>query len=143
MSPYAASWLHYRRLDVKCNLLIAYIFQAAHLLQRVSPLYSTFQPYICSATGPANSRVRSAAGISFHPLAFWPDQRGEKSLLPWLSAMARSGAIAEVARGNAGAPALIGPSSFMIWFTIPRAGRPVKMLVSAVWRAASLFRATR
>src|SRR5262244_1475537 len=78
---------------------------SASLLQRVSPLYSTFQPYICSATEPANSRVRSAAGISLHPLAFWPDQRGEKSLLPWLSAIARRGAIAEVARGNAGAAA--------------------------------------
>src|SRR5262245_41321125 len=99
--------------------------------------------YICSINEPANSRVRSAAGISLHPLAFWPDQRGEKSLLPWLSARARRGAIAEVARGNAGAAALIGPSSFMIWFTIARAGRPVKMLVSAVWRAASLFRAAR
>src|SRR5215475_15404923 len=95
------------------------------------------------ARKPANSRVRSAAGISLHPLAFWPDQRGEKSPLPWLSAVARRGAIAEAARGNAGAAALIGPSSFMIWFTIPRAGRPVKMLVRAVWRAASLFRAAR
>src|SRR5262252_3973598 len=87
--------------------------------------------------------VDQAAGISLHPLAFWPDQRGEKSPLPWLSAIARRGAIAEVARGNAGAAALIGPSSFMIRFTILRAGRPVKMLVRAVWRAASLFRAAR
>src|SRR5262249_24746595 len=45
----------------------------------------------------------------------------------------------EVARGNAGAAALIGPSSFMIWFTIPRAGRPVKMLVRAVWRGGPRF----
>src|SRR5262249_9957695 len=116
---------------------------SASLLQRVSPLYSTFQPYICSATEPANSRVRSAAGTSLHPLAFWPDQRGEKLPLPWLSAIARRGAIAEVAKGNAGAAALIGPRSVMIGFTMPRAGRPVKMLVRAVWRAASVFRAAR
>lgn len=38
---------------------------------------------------------------------------------------------------------LIGPSSFITWFTIPRAGRPVKRFVSAVWRAFSLFSAAR
>jgi transposase-like protein len=27
MNSYAISWLHYNRLDVKCNLLIAYIFR--------------------------------------------------------------------------------------------------------------------
>jgi TolB protein len=30
----------------------------------------------------ANARVRSAAGTSLHPLAFWPDHRDEKSPLP-------------------------------------------------------------
>ncbi len=51
--------------------------------------------------------------------------------------------MAEVASGKAGAAPLIGPSSLMIRFTIARAGRPVKRLVSAVWRAASLFNAAR
>ncbi len=38
---------------------------------------------------------------------------------------------------------LIGPSSRIARLTMPRAGRPVKILVSAVWRAASLFSALR
>ncbi len=76
-----------------------------------------------------------------HPLAFWPDHRGEKSPEPRLSALARKGAMAAVAKGKAGAAGLIGPSSFIIRFTIPRAGRPVKRFVSAVCRAASLFSA--
>ena len=44
-----------------------------------------------------------AGGRSLQPLAFWPDQSGEKSPLPRASAAARSGAIAAVASGNAGA----------------------------------------
>jgi len=47
------------------------------------------------------------------------------------------------ANGNAGAAALIGPSSRMTRFTMPRAGRPVKRLVTAVTRAASDFSACR
>ena len=66
------------------------------------------------------------------PLAFCPAHSGEKSPLPWLSAFARSGATAAAASGKAGAGALIGPSSRMRRFTMPRAGRPVKTLVTAV-----------
>src|SRR3970282_2486849 len=85
----------------------------------------------------------TAAGTSLQPLAFWPDHKGEKSPEPWLSALARKGAMAAVAKGKAGGAALIGPSSLMMRFTIPRAGRPVKRFVSAVWRGASLFSAAR
>ena len=45
----------------------------------------------------------SAAGTSRQALAFWPDHSGEKSPRPARSAAARSGAIAAVASGNAGA----------------------------------------
>ena len=51
--------------------------------------------------------------------------------------------MALAAKGKAGAIELIGPNSFMRRLTIPRAGRPLKRLVSAVWRAASLFSAAR
>ncbi len=57
----------------------------------------------CRAQMPARARVISAAGTARQPLAFWPDQRGEKSPLPRASAAARSGAIAAVASGNSGA----------------------------------------
>jgi hypothetical protein len=87
--------------------------------------------------------VSCAAGISLQPLAFCPDQSGEKSPEPSASALARKGPMAEVASGNAGAALFIGPSSFMTWFMIPRAGRPVNRFVSAVWRAALLFSAAR
>jgi hypothetical protein len=63
---------------------------------------------------------------------FWPDHRGEKSPEPWLSALARKGAIAETASGKAGVALLMGPSSLMRRFTIDRAGRPVKRFVNAV-----------
>jgi hypothetical protein len=53
------------------------------------------------------------------------------------------GATAPVARGNAGAAALIGPTSLMSRFMIPRAGLPVNTFVRAVWWAASLFSAAR
>ena len=78
-----------------------------------------------------------AAGISRQPLAFCPDHSGEKSPLPCASALARK------RRDGGGRPAgtparaaLIGPSSRITRLTMPRAGRPVKRLVSAVWRAA-------
>ncbi len=61
-----------------------------------------------------------AAGTSLHPLAFWPDHSGEKSPLPWLSARAHNGAMAEAASGKVGAAMLIGPTSFTTRFTIPR-----------------------
>ena len=67
----------------------------------------------------------------------------EKSLLPRLSDLVRKGTMADVARGNAGAAALMGPSSLMTRFMMLRAGRPVKRLVRAVTRAASLLRAVR
>lgn len=88
---------------------------------------------------PASARVMSAAGSSPHPLAFWPHQRGEKPSSPRLSAFARKGAIADAAKGNGGAALLMGPSSRMMRFTIPRAGPPEKRFVKAVWPAAELF----
>ena len=57
--------------------------------------------------------------------------------------MVRKGVMADVANGKAGGAALIGPSSRMMRFTMPRAGRPVNRFVSAVMRAASLFNAAR
>jgi hypothetical protein len=51
--------------------------------------------------------------------------------------------MAEVASGNAGGALLTGPSSRITRLTMPRAGRPVNRLVSAVWRAASDFSAAR
>ena len=48
---------------------------------------------------------------------------------------ARNGAMAEAASGNAGAAALIGPSSRTTRLTMPRAGLPVNTFVIAVCRA--------
>ena len=48
--------------------------------------------------------------------------------------MARKGATADAANGKEGADTLIGPTSLMIRFTIPRAGLPVNTFVRAVWR---------
>ena len=53
--------------------------------------------------------MRWPADTSLHPLLFWPDHRGEKSPEPWLSALARKGAIAEAAKGNAGVALLMEP----------------------------------
>src|SRR5262249_16618536 len=91
----------------------------------------------------ASSRVSCAAETSLHPLAFWPAHNGENSLLPRLSALARNGARAAAANGKSGVAGLIGPTSFMTRFRIPRASRPLKTLVKAVWRTASLFYAAR
>ena len=77
------------------------------------------------------------------PLVFCPAHSGEKSPLPSRSACARSGAMAAVASGKAGATGLSGPSSRITRLTMPLAGRPVKRRVSAVWRAASLCSAAR
>lgn len=51
--------------------------------------------------------------------------------------------MAEVAWGNAGAAGWIAPNSRMMRFTMPRAGLPVKRLVSAVWLAPSPLSAAR
>ena len=67
----------------------------------------------------------------------------EQSVTPRLSALALSGAIADAASGNAGGNPLMGPSSCIRRLTMARAGRPVKMLVSAVYRPASLASAAR
>src|SRR5206468_1902553 len=67
----------------------------------------------------ASSAVSCAAGTSLHPLAFWPNHRGEKSPLPRLSALARNGATGPAASGNAGAASLIGPTSRISRFMIP------------------------
>lgn len=50
--------------------------------------------------------------------------------------------MAAVAKGKAGGALLIGPSSCIRRFTMPRAGRPLNTLVSAVWRAAALCSAS-
>ena len=92
----------------------------------------------------ASSRVRTAAAISRHPLAFCPAHSGEKSPLPWLSAVARSGASADAASGKcrrgAAHRAQLAHEAVR---RCARAGRPVKTFVSAVTRAASLSRAAR
>src|SRR6185503_1805755 len=91
----------------------------------------------------ASARVRSAAGISLQPLTFCPAHNGENCPLPWLSALARSGATAEAANGKAGAISLMGPISRTSLLTMPRAGRPVNTLVTAVVRASAVFNAAR
>ena len=119
-------------------------WQAVHVLApeqgygRVSARYRR-SPYL----SPASARVSSPAPISLQPLAFCPAHKGEKSPFPRLSARARKGAGAAAASGNCGACAFIGPSSRIRRLTIPRAGRPVKRLVSAVTRADSRFSAAR
>ena len=88
---------------------------------------------IKSLIHPASICVTSAAGSSTHPLAFCPHHKDEKASCPDISsAFERNGAIADAARGNAGTLLFIGPSSLMIRFTIPRAGRPEKRFVTAV-----------
>ena len=84
----------------------------------------------------ASSATSCAAGIARQPLTSCPAHSGEKSPRPACSAAARSGASALTAVGNAGARSLIGPSSRISRLTMPRAGRPVNRLVSAVSRAA-------
>ena len=88
-------------------------------------------------------RVSSAAPSGLQPLAFWPDHSGVKSVLPRASAAARSGAMAAAASGKAGTASRSGPSSRIKRLTMPRAGRPVNRLVSAVWRAPSPCSAAR
>ena len=97
---------------------------------------------VASQSAPS-SRVSSAAATARQPLVSWPAHSGEKSPLPRASAAARSGAIAPMASGNAGARVLIGPRSRITRFTMARAGRPVNTLVRAVWRAAGLCSAAR
>ena len=58
--------------------------------------------YAACTISLANSRTSAAAGISLHPDTFCPAHSGEKSPLPLASALARNGAIADVANGNAG-----------------------------------------
>ena len=87
--------------------------------------------------------MSSAADTSLQPLVFCPAHIGEKSPQPWLSALARKGARAAAANGKAGTAALMGPSSRMRRFTMPRAGPPVKRFVTAVARPASLASAAR
>jgi hypothetical protein len=100
--------------------------------ERPAPAAAAAQP----PTPLASSRVISAAGTALHPLTFCPAQCGEKSFFPWRSAFARSAAISVVANGNSGASGLIGPSSRIKRLTMPRAGRPVNRLLTAVTRAA-------
>ena len=89
----------------------------------------------------ASARVMSAAGALWQAVAFCPLHSGEKSVRPAFSAAARSGAMALVASGKAGAARLspvakcvlpLPPISRITRLTMPRAGRPVKTLVSVV-----------
>jgi len=82
----------------------------------------------------ARSRVSCAAGTSLQPRCSGPTKAERKSPLPTLSAWRRRGATAAVASGKAGAASLIGPSSFIKRFMIPRAGRPVNKFVRACAR---------
>ena len=68
-----------------------------------------------------------------------PDHIGEKSPEPAASALARSGASAPAANGNSGATGLIGPISRITRLTMPRAGRPVIRLVTAVPSSPALL----
>ena len=66
-----------------------------------------------------------------------------KSPEPVGSVAERSGATAPPASGKAGADGDIGPTSRMILLTMPRAGRPVKTLVSAVSCSLAASKALR
>lgn len=81
-----------------------------------------------SANALASSRARTTVEISAQPLVFCPVHKGEKSPRPRLSALARKGAMADVASGKSGTIELMGPSSHMMRFMMPRAGRPPSRL---------------
>ncbi|MOA46077.1 hypothetical protein D3C78_1685440 [compost metagenome] len=66
-----------------------------------------------------------------------------KSVQPRASAAARKGVSAPPASGNAGARGDSGPVSRISRLTMPRAGRPVNRLVSAVVSAWGLRKAAR
>ena len=91
----------------------------------------------------ASLRVVSAADSLKQPCMLVPAHKGLKSSEPAASARALSGATAAVASGNAGASGFMGPRLCMAWFTMPRAGLPVKMLVSAVVRGGVAWSALR
>ena len=63
--------------------------------------------------------------------------------MPARSACVRKAAMGGAGRGKAGTWALSGPNSRIARFTMPRAGRPVKIFVTAVWAAAGEARAAR
>jgi alkanesulfonate monooxygenase SsuD/methylene tetrahydromethanopterin reductase-like flavin-dependent oxidoreductase (luciferase family) len=93
-----------------------------HTISRFAEALQIADPLPLPAYTPTSARVSSPAGSSAQPLVFCPAQRGEKSPLPCCSAAARSGATAIAASGKDGARALIGPSSRISRFTMPRAG---------------------
>jgi hypothetical protein len=70
--------------------------------------------------------------MALHPDVFCPHHNGEKSPFPLASEALRKTAIAAAATGNGGAPEFMYPSSRIARFTIPRAGLPVNMFVTAV-----------
>ena len=80
----------------------------------------------------ASFLVSSPAGSSCAKCAACPDQSGTKSPEPFASDLDRRGATAPAANGNSGGTSDIGPTSRIMRFTIPRAGRPVNTFVSAV-----------
>src|ERR1043166_1677699 len=80
----------------------------------------------------ASALVTSPAGRSQPSATAWPHHSGEKSPEPEASALARRGASAPAASGNAGATSLTGPTSRIKRLMMPRAGRPVIRLVSTV-----------
>src|ERR1700704_176005 len=86
----------------------------------------------CERASAANLSVSWPDGKRGESRADCPDQRFVKSPEPSASAFARKGARLPPANGKAGAEGDSGPISRMSLFRIPRAGRPVKTLVTAV-----------
>ncbi len=86
----------------------------------------------CERASAASLSVSWPAGKCSDSRADCPDQRFVKSPEPSASAFARKGARRPPANGKTGAESDSGPISRMSLFRIPRAGRPVKTLVTAV-----------
>src|SRR4029077_6527602 len=86
----------------------------------------------CERASAASFSVSWPDGKRGDSRADCPDQRFVKSPEPTASAFARKGARPPAAKGKAGAKGDSGPISRMSRFRTPRAGRPVKTLVTAV-----------
>ena len=122
-----------RRIHPWPGLLLKLSFSPINYCRSSYNLYSNF----------ASIWVICAAGIAWHPVVFCPLHRGLKSPRPNFSAATRKGAMAAVAVGKAGALGHSGPSPCITRLTMPRAGRPVNRVVSAVCCAAGLCNAAR
>src|SRR5215471_9496839 len=100
-------------------------------------------PRIRSWASETNTSTRAPAGSSRPRAAACPASMGEKSPDPCACAFACSGASAPPASGNAGATSLMGPSSRMMRLIKPRAGRPLRTLVSTVLSSRAARNAAR